>query len=98
MKSRYRMGALKRAGKVPVGAETPEANIESRRDCKSAMRALLGRPYEETTDQPELTDHLPFTPGMAKRSPSYGKLLRALLALTKAARARRAHERPRPRG
>lgn len=83
------LGALKRAGKVPVHASVPEANIETIRDCKRALRTFLGRPYEETTDQPDLTQHLPFTPGMAKRSPSYGKLLRALLALTRAARVNR---------
>jgi hypothetical protein len=51
---------------------------------------LLGRPYEETIDQPEFSGALPFTSGMAQRSRSYRKLFKALAELTQAARRRRA--------
>jgi hypothetical protein len=81
--------ALRRAAKVPPGEDVPKESIERLRDCKKPLRSLLGRPYEETIDQPDFTEALPFTPGMSKRSPSYGKLMRALAALTRAARARR---------
>ena len=87
------LAALRRAAKIPSGEGAGEGewlkNIEGLRDCKKPLRSLLGRPYEETTDQADLTGALPFTPGMAMRSPSYGKLMRALDALTRAARARR---------
>lgn len=81
--------ALRQAGKVPVGQGVPRGSVETLRDCKGSLRGLLGRPYEETTDQPDLTGALPFTPGMCGRSPSYGKLMRALDALARAARLRR---------
>ena len=81
--------SLRRAGKVPAGPRIPGERIEEKRDCKKILRSLLGRPYEEATDQAELTTALPLTPGMARRSPSYGKLLRALDALARAARRRR---------
>jgi hypothetical protein len=83
--------ALRRAGKIPRGARLPTlAHLERIRDCKKPLRGLLGRPYEEATDQADFTDALPFTAGMAARSRSYGKLMRALDALTRAARASRA--------
>jgi hypothetical protein len=82
--------ALRRAGKVPRGARLPAlTRVESIRGCKEALRPLLGRPYEAPIDQPDFTGALPFTPGMAARSRSYGRLMRALDALTRAARSRR---------
>jgi hypothetical protein len=82
--------ALRRAGKVPRGARLPAlTHIESIRGCKETLRALLGCPYEEATDQADFTGALPFTAGMTARSRSYGKLMRALEALTRAARASR---------
>jgi Domain of unknown function (DUF4276) len=84
------LAALRRKTKVPTGArlEVPLASVEAIRDCKKRMTQLLGRPYEPTVDQQDFTEALPFTPQMGVRSRSYGKLLRALDALTKAARAR----------
>jgi hypothetical protein len=74
------LASLRRAGKVPREARLPAlSDLEK-----------IRRPYEETTDQADLTLALPFTPGMAMRSRSYRKLMHALDALTKAARARRA--------
>jgi hypothetical protein len=85
------LASLRRAGKVPREARLPAlSDLEKIRNCKERLRHLLGRPYEETTDQADLTLALPFTPGMAMRSRSYRKLMHALDALTKAARARRA--------
>jgi hypothetical protein len=84
------LAALRRAAKVPRGARMPAlGGIDTIRDCKTPLARLLGRPYEETTDQPDFSEALPFTPGMAARSRSYAKLLRALEALTRAARRAR---------
>jgi hypothetical protein len=82
---------LRQSGLIPQEArlEKQLPDLETIRDCKKPLTALLGRPYEETTDQPEFTDVLPFTSGMAKRSRSYRKLLKALEELTRAARAHR---------
>lgn len=82
------LAALRKAGKVPPGAPFEVGGIESIRDCKKPLRNILGRPYEPTIDQPDFTQALPFTPTMSRRSRSYGELLRALDALTRAARAR----------
>jgi len=65
------------------------SDIESIRDCKKPLAYLLGRPYEETTDQTDFTGALPFTATMARRSRSYRKLMTALQALTQAARTKR---------
>lgn len=84
--------SLRRAKRIPRGGRlsTPLSDIETLRDCKKRMAQLLGRPYEETTDQPDFTTELlPFTPAMARRSRSYRKLLKALEALTRAARQNR---------
>ncbi|WP_235217012.1 DUF4276 family protein [Archangium violaceum] len=85
------LASLRRAARIPRGnrLSTPLKNIETLRDCKKRMAQLLGRPYEPTTDQPDLTELLPFTPSMAHRSRSYRKLLKALEALTRAARQNR---------
>jgi len=91
------VASLRRVGKVPRDARVPAIEqIERIRDCKTRLRHLLGRPYEETTDQADLTEALPFTPGMAARSRSYRKLMKALDALTQAARARRPPAPPPP--
>lgn len=88
--------SLQRAALVPRRGRfsTPISDIETLRDCKKRMAQLLGRPYEETTDQADFTEVLPFTPAMARRSRSYRKLLKALEELTRAARQNR---RPPPR-
>ncbi|WPB77780.1 DUF4276 family protein [Archangium violaceum] len=85
------LASLRRAARIPRGARlaTPLSDIETLRDCKKRMTRLLGRPYEPTTDQPDFTGFLPFTSAMAHRSRSYRKLLKALEALTSAARQNR---------
>lgn len=84
------LASLRRAGKVPRAARLPALkDIERTRNCKEPLRHLLGRAYEETTDQADFTEALPFTPGMAARSRSYSRLMRALDALTRSARASR---------
>jgi hypothetical protein len=55
---------------------------ESHRDCKRIMAKLIGCRYEETIHQLELTRGLRFSQGTARRSPSFGKLLRDLERLT----------------
>jgi hypothetical protein len=69
--------------------------VETIRDCKKRISQLLGRPYEETIDQPDFTEALPFTASMARRSRSYRKLLKALEELTRAARRNRRQPQPR---
>ncbi|HZI16793.1 MAG TPA: hypothetical protein VE153_40880 [Myxococcus sp.] len=83
---------LRQAGLIPQRERLAKqlSDIETLRDCKKPLSALLGRPYEETIDQPEFSGALPFTSGMAQRSRSYRKLLKALAELTQAARRRRA--------
>jgi len=85
------LASLRRAARIPRGGRlsTPLSDIETLRDCKKRMAQLLGRPYEPTTDQPDFTELLPFTPAMARRSRSYRKLLMALEELTRAARQSR---------
>jgi hypothetical protein len=85
-------GHLPRASRLP----TPATGIESIRDCKKRVSLLLGRPYEETIDQSDFTQALPFTAAMERRSRSYRKLLKALEALTQAARRNRHRSAPRP--
>jgi hypothetical protein len=82
------LASLRRATRIPRGRRlpTPLSDIESIRDCKKRLTQVLGRPYEETTDQPDFTEVLSFTPAMARRSRSYRKLLKALDELTRAAR------------
>ncbi len=82
--------ALQKAGALPPqpSKKQPREGFESLAGCKSRMRDLLGRHYEETIDQPALTNALPLSPGVAARARSYRKLLAALEALTRAARSR----------
>lgn len=81
--------ALRRAGKIPVGARSARSPDEAEvvRGCKERLGALLGKPYEPTIHQLAFTESLPFTPGMARRSRSYHWLMKKLSALTRAARA-----------
>lgn len=85
------LASLRRAGKIPPGARLarPLESIESIRNCKKPLRELLGRPYEETTDQADFTGALPFTQSMERRSRSYFWLTRKLDALVSAARSSR---------
>jgi hypothetical protein len=83
------LARLRRTGLLPPGQRLATlSDIETIRDCKKRLSALLERPYEETVDQPEFTAVLPFTSGMAQRSRSYRKLLKALDELTQQARER----------
>lgn len=83
--------ALRRAGKIPRDTRLPALPpIEQIGGCKKRIEHLLGKPYEETTHQADLTGALPFTPAMAARSRSYKRLMHALDQLARAARARRA--------
>ncbi|HLL03603.1 MAG TPA: DUF4276 family protein [Myxococcaceae bacterium] len=85
------LDTLRRVGSLPRKKrwEKSLSDIESIRDCKKPLAYLLGRPYEETTDQTDFTGALPFTATMARRSRSYRKLMAALQALTQAARTKR---------
>jgi hypothetical protein len=57
-------------------------DVESIADCKSYVARLVGiRKYEPTLHQPAFTNILPFTSGMAKRSPSFGRLIADLEAM-----------------
>ncbi|WP_224368928.1 DUF4276 family protein [Hyalangium versicolor] len=86
------LARLRRAKLLPAGQRLATlSDIEAIRDCKKRLSALLGRPYEETIDQSDFSSALPFTSGMAQRSRSYRKLLKALDELTQQARGRRRH-------
>lgn len=91
------LDTLRRTGRLPRDKrwEKSISDIESIRDCKKPLSHLLGRRYEETTDQMDFTEALPFTATLARRSRSYEKLLKALQALTQAARSQGA-KRPKP--
>jgi hypothetical protein len=81
---------LARAGMVRGGAHVDvDEEIERVRDCKGRMARWLGRPYEPSTDQVLLTDALPFSIAITSRSRSYRKLLKALDALSQAARRKK---------
>lgn len=69
--------------------ERPPDGAEALRDCKKPLTYMLGRKYEPSIDQAAFTQSLPFTRTIARRSRSYDKLLRALEALTQAARRHR---------
>jgi hypothetical protein len=95
------LDTLRRTGSLPRGKrwEKSISDIESIRDCKKPLTHLLGRPYEEATDQTDFTSVLPFTATIARRSRSYRKLMDALQALTLAARInRRSRPSASPRG
>ena len=67
----------------PLQAETP-------RDCKGLVEKLLGVPYEERVHQTQLTGSISFTAPMARRAPSFGKLMRDLERITRETRMRSA--------
>jgi hypothetical protein len=65
-------------------------DVEAIADCKRYVARLIGvKKYEPTIHQPALTEILPFTPGMPRRSPSFGRLLRELNAVMGQVRRRR---------
>lgn len=59
---------------------------EAKRDCKGIVGELLGRPYEETSDQISLTEQLSWNRGARHRSPSFWWLGNVLDRLTCEAR------------
>jgi hypothetical protein len=59
---------------------------ESPRDAKGVVRTLLGRVYEESSDQRALTERLSFNRGARRRSPSFKRLAEELDRLTREAR------------
>jgi Domain of unknown function (DUF4276) len=74
-------------------------DVEAVSDCKRQLESLIdfsggestgsrAARYRETTDQKEFTQLLPFRPFMARRSPSFGRLLEQLEELLKQARRR----------
>jgi Domain of unknown function (DUF4276) len=79
---------------------TRGTDVEAIADCKARIATLVDfsidepairRPttYKPTVHQPALTRLLPFTPGMARRSRSFRKLLKELHELLMQARRRR---------
>lgn len=81
--------SIRRAGLLPPrgNARDPRA-IETVRDCKGRIGELMGRSYEETVHQLELTRGLSFSQISRSRSRSYDKLLRDLERLTAEVRRR----------
>jgi hypothetical protein len=70
-------------------------DIEAIADCKKRVAEwILGTRYKETTHQRSLTEILPFTPAVIRRSRSFRKLLKDLDRLLKEARRRRSASRP----
>jgi hypothetical protein len=60
-------------------------------DCKGLTARLMGVPrYEERVHQKQLTASIGFRPGVARRAPSFGKLLRDLERITRETRQRSA--------
>jgi hypothetical protein len=79
--------SLRRRGIFPwANRLVPLVAPESKRDAKDLVRTLLGRPYEETTDQRALTAQLSFNRGSRRRSPSFSRLETELDRLTREAR------------
>jgi hypothetical protein len=71
-------------GSLPRGTD-----IEGIADCKGYVAKLLSlKKYEPTIHQAKLTEHLPFSVGMSRRSRSFRKLLRELGSLMIQARRR----------
>jgi Domain of unknown function (DUF4276) len=75
-------------------------DVEAVSSCERQLESLIdfsgdestgGQParYKKTKHQKELTQILPFSPFMARRSPSFGRLLEQLEELLKQARRRR---------
>ena len=84
------ISSLRSSGMFPNRMVLSEQLAPERpRDCKGIVSRLMGRRYEETIDQLNLTKKLPFSPRAAHRSPSFGKLLRDLETMTRDARKRK---------
>lgn len=86
----FRQGLIQRGWSPAPRGRWRGVAVESLRDGKSRVVEWLGLPrYEPTIHQERLTQILPFSPVMARRSRSFGKLLRDLESLMKQARRRR---------
>lgn len=82
--------SIRTAGLLPRKNGRPNPrDPETIRDAKGKTEELMGRRYEETVHQLELTKGLSFAPGPRNRSRSLAKLVRDLERLTQAARRRR---------
>ena len=82
--------SIRTEGLLPKHTRLPNPLAPERpRDCKGLIAQLLDCPYEETVHQLALTRGVTFSPRAKFRSPSYGKLLRDLERLVKAARRSR---------
>jgi Domain of unknown function (DUF4276) len=66
----------------------PGTNVEEIADCKRYLSGLIGVKYEPAIHQPALTEMLPFSPGMSRRSRSFRKLLKELQSIVVQARRR----------
>jgi hypothetical protein len=74
-------------------------DVEAVANCKDRIAGLIGlSKYEERIHQATLTRILPFTPGMARRSRSFRKLLKELHELLMTARRRSSTRRGPSRG
>jgi hypothetical protein len=79
--------SIRTAGLLPKqNGKLDPAAPEAIRDCKGRVAALMGRPYEETVHQLELTRSLSFCNGPRSRCASLSKLVRDLERLTSEAR------------
>jgi hypothetical protein len=66
-----------------------EMDVEAIVDCKARIETLIDVRYKPAKHQPALTQLLPFTPGMTRRSRSFRELLKELHDLLMKARRRR---------
>jgi len=88
--SRFRAGLTARKYILTRHSLPPRTDVEAIADCKRYVADLIGvKKYEPTIHQPALTDILPFTSAMTRRSPSFGRLLKELSLLMGQARRRR---------
>ena len=88
--SRFRAGLTARRYTLTRQSLPPRTDVEAIADCKGYVADLIGvKKYEPTIHQPALTEILPFTTAMTRRSPSFGRLLTELNSLMGQARRRR---------
>lgn len=88
--SRFRDGLAGRTFTLSRRSLPRGIDVEAIADCKSYVAGLIGvKKYEPTIHQPKLTEILPFTVGMTRRSRSFRKLLKELGKLLARARRRR---------
>ncbi len=65
-------------------------DVEALHDCKDRVARVIGvHRYHPRIHQPELSEHLPFTHGMTRRSRSFRKLVKELESLLILARQSR---------